>query len=112
MHELALCGAIAQKVAAHAEGRPVTRVEVRIGHLRQVVPDALTFSWELSVAGTDLDGCDLAVEHVPATVRCGACGAVTTLDTPVMACRSCGGVDVSVVTGDELSVVSLDVVEA
>ena len=78
MHELALCQAIVDTVGRHADGRRVERVDVRIGHFRQVVPDSLQFSWELLTEGTDLAGCRLVVDHVPAVVECRACGAATT----------------------------------
>ena len=44
MHELSLCMAIARTATDHANGRPVDRVFVRIGHFRQVVPDTLQFN--------------------------------------------------------------------
>ena len=80
MHELSMCEAIARKVVDRAAGRPVSRVVVRVGHLRQVVPDAMTFSWELLTASTELEGAELEIEHVPAVVECPACAATTELD--------------------------------
>ncbi len=112
MHELALGQAIADAVVQHADGRPVERVLVRIGHLRQVVPDSLQFSWELLVDGTELDGCALEIEHVPAVVACRTCGAETTLDLPVMACAGCGGLDVELRSGEEFLIVAIDVTQA
>lgn len=112
MHELALCEAIATTARDHAEGGTLERVQVRIGYLRQVVPDALTFSWELLVAGTDLDGCALDIDHVAATVACRSCGERTTLALPILACEACGGVDVELLTGEEFLIASLDVKEA
>ena len=94
MHELSLCQAIAESVTRHADGRPVSRVAVRIGHLRQVVPDSLVFSWEMLTSGTALDGSELDVEYVPVTVECNHCHAITALDEPIMLCRACGGDDV------------------
>jgi hydrogenase nickel incorporation protein HypA/HybF len=108
MHELSLCEAIAETVTRRSTGRPVSRVTVRIGHLRQVVPDSLVFSWEVLTSGTELAGSELEIEHVPATLACSGCGAVTTLDLPVMLCGSCGGADVEVLTGEELMVVSFE----
>ena len=55
MHELSVAEAIAGAVNRHADGRPVTSVLVRIGHLRQVVPDALTFSWQMITTGSELE---------------------------------------------------------
>ncbi len=108
MHELALCEAIVDTVTRHAEGQRIERVEVRIGHLRQVVPDSLVFSWELLTEGTDLGGCELVVDHVPAVIECGECGEQTTLDMPIMLCGSCDGADVKLVSGEEFQIASID----
>ena len=47
MHELSLSSAIVNTVERHAAGRRVTVVNMRIGTLRQVVPDSLTFYFEI-----------------------------------------------------------------
>lgn len=111
MHELSLCQAIAESVTRHARGRSVSSVAVQVGHLRQVVPDSLLFSWEMLTSGTELDGSALRIEHVPATVECGQCHTTTVLDLPIMLCGTCGGSDVTVLSGEELMVVSLDLVD-
>ncbi len=111
MHELSLCDAIVTSVTKHAEGRPVTQVTVRIGHLRQVVPDALQFGWEMLTDTTDLKGCALVIEQVPATVVCLECAAQTTLDMPILCCAACDSFEVKLVTGEEFHIVSMDVAE-
>ncbi len=111
MHELSLCDAIADTVRRHAAGRAVRRVGVRIGHLRQVVPDTLLFCWQVHVDGTALAGCRLDVEYVAATVHCRTCDAATVLDHPILLCGRCDGADVHVATGEELLVVAIDVVD-
>lgn len=111
LHELSLCQAIAESVTRNARGRPVSRVAVQIGHLRQVVPDSLLFSWEMLTSDTDLDGSVLDIEHVPATIECNRCHATTVLDTPLMLCPACSDSDVTVLTGEELLVVSLNLAE-
>ena len=113
MHELSICSAIVSTAEKHAEGRPVSQVKVRVGHLRQVVPDALQFSWEVvSSSTTDLKDAELVIEQVPAVVECLDCGARTTLDTPLLACGTCEGFDVELLSGEELLVVSIDLVDA
>jgi hydrogenase nickel incorporation protein HypA/HybF len=109
VHELSICDAIARTVADHAAGRPVRSVTVRIGHLRQVVPETLMFSWEMVTRTTVLDGARLRVEHVPAVVACAACGAVTTLDAPILACGTCCTRTVALRSGDEMLVTSIEV---
>ena len=111
MHELSICSAIANTVEKHAEGRPVSQVKVRIGHLRQVVPDALQFSWDVVSSTTDLNDAQLVIEQVPAVVECLECGARTTLDMPILACGTCEGFDVKLLSGEELIVVSIDLAD-
>ena len=112
MHELSICSAIASTAEKHAEGRPVSQVKVRIGHLRQVVPDALQFGWEVVSSTTQLKDAELVIEQVPAVVECIECGALTTLDLPILACGTCEGFDVKLLSGEELLVVSIDLVDA
>ena len=112
MHELSICNAIASTAAKHADGRSVTQVTVQIGHFRQVVPDALQFSWEVVSEATVLKDAALVIEQVPAVVECASCGVRTTLDLPILACGHCQGFEVKLVSGEELIVVSIDLVDA
>jgi len=111
LHELSLCQAIVDTARRHGGDRPLCRVYVRIGYLRQVVPDSLQFSWEVITDGTELAGCELTIEHVPAAIECRSCGAVGDIDRPLLICPACEGDDVIVVRGDEFQLVAIDVVE-
>lgn len=111
MHELSICSAIAEIATRHADGRPVERVSVLIGHFRQVVPTTLTFCWELVTEGTDLAGAELDVTEVSATVRCRACAGEQALAEPVLQCPRCSSFDVELTAGEELQVLSLDLEE-
>ena len=111
MHELAIADAIVGIVSRHAEGRRVAAVEVQVGHLRQVVPDALTFAFGLVAEGTCADGAELRLEEVPAATRCRACAAETEQTGWPMCCAACGSLDVRVVRGEELLVTCVEVEE-
>jgi hydrogenase nickel incorporation protein HypA/HybF len=111
VHELSLADAVVTIARDHARGRRVTRVDVKIGRLRQVVPDALEFAFELVAAGTEVEGAELRVEHVPARVRCARCAVESDADEFPLACARCGSVDVDVVAGEELLVESLELEE-
>ena len=111
MHELSIAEAVVAIAARHARGRQVYRVELRVGHLRQVVPTALEFAFELLTAGTVLEGAELVIEDVPARGRCRRCGTETTLTAFPLHCDDCGGVDLELVAGEELLVDALDVEE-
>lgn len=109
MHELSLCSALAEIVRRRAEQRRVQVIHLRIGQLRQVVPETLEFCWQMVSAETGLEGSVLQIEHVPAVLHCRACGAQHAMgDEVAFACRSCGGLDVEAVSGEEFVVTALD----
>jgi hydrogenase nickel incorporation protein HypA/HybF len=112
VHELSLSGAIVNTVVKHAAGRRVTVVNMRIGHLRQVVPDTLEFYFGFVADGTVCEGARLEQELIPARLRCRPCGDGWQIDLPIFRCPGCGGADVEVVSGNEFEVESIDVEEA
>jgi hydrogenase nickel incorporation protein HypA/HybF len=95
----------------HAAGRRVRKVELRVGHLRQVVPSALGFAFELLVDGSPLEGAELVIVDVPARGRCRACGVETTMREFPLQCGGCGGLDLELMAGEELLVDSLELEE-
>lgn len=109
MHELALCGSIADIVRRHASGRRVETVRLRVGQLRQVVPDTLEYCWALVTTETPLDGTVLQIEHVAARLRCNDCGAEHEMGDEFRFGCDCGSTAVTVVAGEEFTVSSLDV---
>ena len=108
MHELSIAEAVVGVVSRHADGRCVKRVQMRIGHLRQVVPSALEFAFALVIEGTPLQGAELAIEDVPVVVRCRSCATDTTIAEFPFQCGGCGAFDVQLVAGEELLVDALE----
>ena len=108
MHELAIAQSMFEIAHRHARGQRVTKVEVRVGHLRQVVPASLTFAFELIAQGTALEGAELAIERIPAAGVCRDCGTETALADFPLLCGACGGVDIDITAGEELEVDSIE----
>ncbi len=111
MHELAIAESVVQIANRHANGRRVTKVRLKVGHLRQVVPSALSFSFELVAEGTPVEGADLELEDVPATGLCRDCGTESRLKSFPLQCEACGGFDLELLEGEELYVESLELEE-
>ena len=111
MHELSLCESIARAVTREAGGRRVSSVQLRIGALRQVVPDTLVYCWSITSRGPILDGSVLDVELVPAEIECRDCGTRSELSRFNLSCPGCGGHAVTVVAGEEMLIVSIEVAE-
>ena len=109
MHELSIAQAVVQIASRHAAGRRVSKVELKVGHLRQVVPSALGFACELLTNGTPLEGAELQIEEIPARGRCRECGAETELHGFPFQCGRCGGIDLELQAGEELLVDALEI---
>lgn len=108
MHELSIAASIVEVAARHAGGRRIEKVYVRVGHLSQVVPSALTFSFELVAQGTPVEGAELRIEEIPVRGLCRACGAESAPQTFPLLCDSCGASDLEILEGEELYVESLE----
>jgi hydrogenase nickel incorporation protein HypA/HybF len=108
MHELAIAQAVVDIAARHAAARRVTKVELKVGHLRQVVPSVLAFNFELVAIGTPVEGAQLVMETVPAVGRCRACSAETRLEEFPFLCGQCAGTDLAIIAGDQLTVEALE----
>ena len=105
-----MCEAIAGVVKGHADGRRVDVVRVRVGALRQVVPESLSFCWTLVRDAEDMPDAELELECVSAEVKCRACGRQSEIESPwSIWCPRCDSSDVEVLRGNEFLVTSLDV---
>jgi hydrogenase nickel incorporation protein HypA/HybF len=107
---MSLCQAIAGVAKPYADGRHVDVVRVKIGALRQVVPESLSFCWTLVRDYEDMPDAQLELEFVTAEVRCRSCDQHSTITSQwSLLCPQCGSADVEVLRGDEFLVTSLDV---
>lgn len=65
MHELSIAMSLAELVEEQLVAEPhatVTAVDIRIGTLSSVVPEALQFAWEPVAQGTRLQGSELRIQ--------------------------------------------------
>jgi hydrogenase nickel incorporation protein HypA/HybF len=111
MHELSIAESVVEIADRHARGRSVAKVELKVGHLRQVVPSALEFAFELVSEGTAVEGAEVEMHEVPAAGTCRTCGSHTALPVFPLSCEHCGGFEVEVTQGEELSVEWLELEE-
>jgi hydrogenase nickel incorporation protein HypA/HybF len=108
VHELSIADALVEIACRHAAGRRILRVDVEVGHLRQVVPDALRFAFSLVAEGTPAQGARLVLDPVAPQGRCRACGMESELTAFPLRCGDCGGRDVELLRGEELLVTALE----
>lgn len=110
MHELSLCRSIFGIVDPARDGRVVDRVHLRVGMLRQVVPETLEHCWGLLTAETPLEGSCLEIDHVPIELRCTECLEVTVAaERLLLVCGRCDSAKVELLAGEEFLVTTMDV---
>jgi hydrogenase nickel incorporation protein HypA/HybF len=108
MHELAIAESVVETVNECAQGRSVRVIRLKVGQLAGVVPDALTFCFELATVGTSLEGAILEIEIQPGLAHCRTCDLDFSLPDAFLLCR-CGSADVQLLSGRELTVNSVEV---
>jgi hydrogenase nickel incorporation protein HypA/HybF len=111
MHELSVTQNIVDIVAQAAKGRRVTRVTVEIGKLSGVMADAVAFCFDIAAQGTALEGASLEIHEIDGLARCEACGLEFQSDTLFDPCP-CGSTRWKRIRGEELTVKSVEMVEA
>jgi hydrogenase nickel incorporation protein HypA/HybF len=111
MHELSVAGAVVDTAIRHADGRVIELVSVRVGRLRQVVPDSLRFYFEIVARDTPCEGAQLELTEVELRLRCDDCGGEWEPSEPLFRCPGCPSANVTVVAGEELEVDYIEVSE-
>lgn len=107
MHELAIAESIVSTVLGRTGGR-VSVVRLQVGRLSGVVPDALTFCFELAAVGTALEGATLEIEEQSGMAHCRDCETDFSMRDAFLLC-DCGSADVLLLSGRELQVTSVEV---
>jgi hydrogenase nickel incorporation protein HypA/HybF len=112
MHEMSiaqnLIEIIEEEMGKHG-AKSLRSVRLHIGQLSAVVPEALSFCFEVITEGTALQGARLDMEIIPLKGHCPECGAEFEIEDYAFVCPSCGSTRIETASGQELSIVELEV---
>jgi hydrogenase nickel incorporation protein HypA/HybF len=113
MHEFSLCEGIVKGVEAELAklDKPLRlkKTVIVVGCLHQIVPETLTFAYEVLTRETPLNGSFLEIKNEKATCECADCSWKGEVFPPVFKCGACGSGNVALVSGKELFIESLEV---
>lgn len=84
----------------HAAG--VASITLRMGPLAGIEPELLRSAFEISRAGSVAEAAELLIEPQPVRVRCRQCGAESEASANNLLCRACGAFETLLISGDEL----------
>ncbi|MBC8185808.1 hydrogenase maturation nickel metallochaperone HypA [candidate division KSB1 bacterium] len=107
MHELSIIENIVEIVLAELPKHNIKKVEsisLRIGEMRQVVPEALHFGFECVSQNTPVEGAELIIENVPIKGHCFHCNNEFILKNWLENCPSCKNNCVEIISGKELEI--------
>jgi hydrogenase nickel incorporation protein HypA/HybF len=111
LHELGVANEILDVALAEADrhaAKKVTSILLRVGVLRAIEPEHLSFLFAHLAHGTPADGARLEIREEPVRVDCPACGVVEARSLP-WECPRCKGSGVVAAGGDSLEIVSLEI---
>ncbi len=95
------------ELAGLPDGPRVEAVEVEIGLLRQVVPEALQMAWQAATEGTPLARAALTTTEAAPLARCRACDLPFTPAIDDYLCPRCSQADVDILAGDDILLMAI-----
>ncbi|MFH2100310.1 MAG: hydrogenase maturation nickel metallochaperone HypA [Pseudomonadota bacterium] len=102
---------VRQAIPPQMKDVSVEAVNLKLGKLTAVVPESLRFCFTVVTKDTSLEGAKLHIEELPIVVQCRGCGFHSTIDTPEFKCAQCGGPDLDILSGRELTVSTIEMAE-
>lgn len=112
MHEMSLAENVREIIEDTARDQGFTRVmsvRLEIGKLSSVEPEAMRFCFDAAMAGSLAEGARLEIVETPGQGRCGTCGRDMPIESLYEACPHCGGYRISVVGGDAMRIMDMEV---
>lgn len=111
MHEYSIVQALltqCEDIAKENEAESVTKIVVKIGKMSGVEPHLLEIAFNTFKEKTVCDGAEFVMNVQPLVIECKGCGTQTTLEEIYYKCPACESLDVKVIDGEEMFLMSLE----
>ena len=112
MHEMSiaqsLIGILREEMERH-DARVLRSVHLHIGQLSAIVPEALSFCFQVMAEGTEMDGAELIMEVISHRGRCLGCRKEFEIEDYRFSCPTCGSTRIETIAGQDLAVVDMEV---
>lgn len=113
MHEMAVAEniikVIEEKLAEQNQKGKVTKINLKIGKLTCVEPEALRLSFEVISKKTPFQKASLIIDSIPITGKCKDCQKSFSLNDLEFACPFCSSFRMEIKTGRELFIESFEI---
>ena len=112
MHEMSIAQSlldIIREEMAKNDARVLKSVRLHIGQMSAIVPDSLSFCFEVMTSGTELEGAKLIIEVIPLRGVCKECNQAFEIRDYAFECPHCGSREINTISGRDLSIVEMEV---
>lgn len=111
MHEYSIVQSLLETCEEHAranDASEITKVIVKIGVLSGVEPDLLETAFNTFKEQTVCHNAQFIMNIQKIEILCKSCNTKSILEKNEFSCPSCGGVDIEVLDGEEMYLMSLE----
>lgn len=111
MHEYSVVQALLDQCEQHAaanDAKSIIKVVVKIGQFSGVEPHLLEIAFDTFKEKTVCDGAEFVMNVQPLVIECKECGVRTTLEKIYYKCPACKSLDVQVIDGEDMFLMSLE----
>ncbi len=112
MHEMSIAQSlidIIKEEMVKNEANVLRSVHLNVGQLSAVVPDSLSFCFEIVTVGTEMEGAKLIMDLIPLTGHCRDCGQEFEIKEYAFVCPACESKEIETTGGQELAIVEIEV---
>ncbi|MCK4797476.1 MAG: hydrogenase maturation nickel metallochaperone HypA [Spirochaetes bacterium] len=111
MHELSIITNIFKKIEEVAENNSlikINKVKLKIGIMRQVIPEFLRFAFEAVSKDTKAEKAELEIEYIPIKMKCNSCANEFIVENNIYICPLCNNTKLDILSGQEIILQSID----
>jgi len=91
------------------DAKVLKSVRLQIGQLSAIVPEALSFCFQVMAEGTEMEGAKLVMDVIPLRGRCPECRKEFEIEDYHFACPTCGSTRIETIAGQDLGVADMEV---
>lgn len=111
MHEYSVVQALLEQIEDIAKkngAKIVTKIVTKIGIMSGVEPHLLEIAFNTFKEKTICDGAEFVMNIQPLVIKCRSCGEYSELKKIQYCCQKCGSIDVEVIDGEDMFLMSLE----
>ena len=112
MHEMSIAMSVMDilrdEMARH-NAATLRSVRLNIGRMSAIVPESLSFCFNVITEGTDMEGAQLIMDIIPLVGYCAPCDREFEIEDYAFSCPSCGNKKIDTLSGQDLSIVEIEV---